>query len=411
MGFYHSVISTNDVAYWKKSRRHLNEAFLPLSSLSKIFHITATRAEEGCERLARLASVGHVDMSEYFLHETQAQLQLALLGMPREFMDRTNKPLRSAFAFRNPNRSFLKDFLVELVQKMHAPGYTSPSDVAAIRSCPFSGGRDEAHIVPECPVRGPLSRQIASLDSNYETKIGNAHIFAFAGHDTTGHTLAFLTMELAQNPGFQRRLQAEVDKFWMDKPKGYRLQYTDLNKFPFMTRCITETLRLWPAVPNGTFRVLESDDYCMGNGGKRVLLPKGTVVQVSTWLRHRNPRLWGDTANRFDPNRAFMPKEIWHDKGFSAQNPATPRFSPFTHAPRDCIGKNFAQMEMRSILACVLRDFRFDLVPALRGPPAGVNRSGTMGPKNIWNTISYLKVDASHIPQNTVGLLCRVIKR
>ena len=410
MGFYHSVISTNDVGYWRKSRRHLNEAFLPLSSLSKIFHITAARAEEGSKRLAGLASDGHVDMSDFYLHETQAQLQLALLGMPRDFMNRTNAPLRSAFAFRNPNRSFLKHFLIELVEKMHAPGLTSPSDVAAIRACPFSA-RDSQKQTADCPVRGPLSRQIASLDSNYETKIGNAHIFAFAGHDTTGHSLAFLTMELARNPKVQRRLQSEVDAFWRGKSKKYSLQYADLKSFPFMTRCVHETLRLWPAVPNGTFRVLESQDYCMGNDGNKVILPKGTMVQISTWLRHRNSRLWGETANMFDPDRAFTPTEIWHDKGFSAQNPATPRFSPFTHAPRDCIGKNFAQMEMRAILACVLRDFSFELAPAVRGPPAGVNRSGTMGPKNIWNTLSYLKVDAKRVPRTTVGLLCKVTKR
>ena len=41
----------------------------------------------------------------------------------------------------------------------------------------------------------------------------------------------------------------------------------------------------------------------------------------------------------------------------------TDRFSPFAHAPRSCLGRNFAQMEMRLILAHVLRDHSFDLAP------------------------------------------------
>ncbi len=38
--------------------------------------------------------------------------------------------------------------------------------------------------------------------------------------------------------------------------------------------------------------------------------------------------------------------ELWHGQVFRAYNPSTRRFSPFTFAPRDCIGKNFAQMEV-----------------------------------------------------------------
>jgi hypothetical protein len=36
-------------------------------------------------------------MHEFFLHEAQAQLQLALFGMDEEFMERTNKGIRDAF--------------------------------------------------------------------------------------------------------------------------------------------------------------------------------------------------------------------------------------------------------------------------------------------------------------------------
>ena len=49
-----------------------------------------------------------------------------------------------------------------------------------------------------------------------------------------------------------------------------------------------ETLRLWPAVPNGTFRELQYDDYIIGSDGEEVRLPKGTYVQINNWCRHRS---------------------------------------------------------------------------------------------------------------------------
>ncbi len=99
-------------------------------------------------------------------------------------------------------------------------------------------------------VRGPLSHALAELDMDSKTTEGNALIFAFAGHDTTGHTMTWFLYELAKNVSLQQRAQDEVDHFFEEL--GDRSPtYEDLGKLPFMTRCVMETLRLWPAVANG----------------------------------------------------------------------------------------------------------------------------------------------------------------
>ena len=128
-----------------------------------------------------------------------------------------------------------------------------------------------------------------------------------------------------------------------------------------MTQCITETLRMWPALANGTYRELERDDYITGLNGEKVLVKKGTYCQIINWTRHRNSELWGDDVNVFNPDREFLNSEIWDHKGFGHYNVSSERYSPFTYGPRNCLGKNFSQMEMRLILLNIFKDHDFDL--------------------------------------------------
>ena len=52
-------------------------------------------------------------------------------------------------------------------------------------------------------------------------QFGNAIIFAFAGHDTTGHTMTWMTYELSKRPDLQRRLQAEIDELFDDLDRNH----------------------------------------------------------------------------------------------------------------------------------------------------------------------------------------------
>merc|ERR1711879_81215 len=93
-----------------------------------------------------------------------------------------------------------------------------------------------------------------------------------------------------------------------------------------------------------------------------LLLPKGTRCQIPTWPRHHNPDLWGEDRLRFNPYREFHDDEIVSVGGpKSAVNPQSERFSPFAYGPRSCLGKNFAQLEMRLILSQLLHKFDFTL--------------------------------------------------
>ena len=225
-------------------------------------------------------------------------------------------------------------------------------------------------------------------------------VFGFAGFDTTGLMMTHFVLEACKNPTVQARLHAECDAVFSQlTAQGREFSFQDLQSLRFLSRCITETLRLWPSVPNGTFREVEFDDVIKGRDGKLVPLPKGTNLSIPVWLAHVNPEFWGPDVEQFNPDREFLPEEVWQGHAFAYWNPSSYRYMPFTAGPRDCIGKVFAQMEARVILYNLFLRYEFALAePTLsrvaqhggrkREPRSFLSaNNGTMAPKGgLWVT-------------------------
>jgi cytochrome P450 len=359
---YDSIISTRDNTDWKNQRGNMNMAFIPKMSLKKVFPESLKRASECCELLKVITHNyrDSVNISEFFLNETQAQLQLSMFGFSNEFQENTNKKIRQAFSGINTE-------------------YTQEFSKLALRETQISDG--------------PLSK-IFDMSDDPLKNIGNILIFAFAGHDTTGHTLSWLMYELCRHPIHKRELINEIDAYWKNHSEP---TYETFKELPFMTKCLTETLRLWPALANGTYRELDADDTVTGINGDPVHLSKGTYCQIINWTRHRNPDLWGDDVELFNPNREFKRSEIWDYVGFGTTNVSSDRFSPFTYGPRNCIGKNFSHMEMRLILLHLFREFDFEFAAEQPQNINGMN-TFTMGPK-------------SYKDNEMIGLYLRVFQR
>lgn len=288
---------------------------------------------------------------------------------------------------KNPEGTFGASMVLDMLKKVtENPAFGSPTDQDVI-----DGTK---------PLFGPLSKAVhnaaTDLDMNIYDQFGNMMLILFAGHDTTAHTMTWCAYELARNPQYQRRVQEEVDVLFTQLAhEGREMIYEDCEKLPFLTKCCMETLRLWTAVPNGTFRELQYDDEVRGPGGKMVELKKGTFVQVVNLMRQRNETLWGPDAMEFNPDRKWQGNEIWgsgwenEENGkFHGSNPNSARFSPFTFTPRDCLGKNFAQMEMRTILANVFHRFNLELSEPYKDENVKKNGglenfAATMGPMDL----------------------------
>ena len=80
--------------------------------------------------------------------------------------------------------------------------------------------------------------------------------------------------------------------------------------------------------------------------------------------------------------------KIWDDEGLKMNNPYSERFSPFSVPPRDCIGRNFSQLEMRLILLNLFKNYNFVLsnkqaCNSFNKEYMGVNRA-TLYPRDVY---------------------------
>ena len=173
--------------------------------------------------------------------------------------------------------------------------------------------------------------------------------FLLAGHETSALGLTWIWYLIAQHPAAERRLHAEAVQFL----GGRAPTYADLANLPYSLNVIHEGLRLYP--PAGTMAryALSHDEL----GGWPV--PAGSVVLFSQYVTHRLAAHWPSPAV-FDPER-FAGEH-------SAQRPRYSYF-PFGGGPRQCIGSNFALMELQVALAMLTQRYRLELWPGQRVDP------------------------------------------
>lgn len=166
----------------------------------------------------------------------------------------------------------------------------------------------------------------------------NMVTFLFAGHETTALGLTYALLCLARDPERQARVHAEVT----DVCDG-SVAASDLPELERTGRAIDEALRLYPPVYM-MFREAARDVELAGYE-----VPAGTTLVLPQWVVHRDPAWWDDPET-------FRPERFAGDD----DRPEYAHF-PFGGGPRHCIGMRFARMEMKTVLATVLRRFELEL--------------------------------------------------
>ena len=187
-----------------------------------------------------------------------------------------------------------------------------------------------------------------------------------AGHETTSHAMTWTFACLAQNPEAERALHAELDEVLGDRAPVL----ADLERLPYTEQVVSEAMRLYPPVYGIARRAREDTEV----GGFRV--PNGSEVMIWVYLTHRDPRFFPDPE-------AFRPERFEKERAAALPKLA---YLPFGAGPRACIGRTFAMMEARLILATLAQRHRLVLA---RGQSLAAVPRITLTPKRGMRMISY----------------------
>jgi cytochrome P450 len=186
--------------------------------------------------------------------------------------------------------------------------------------------------------------------------IAQIKVFMFAGHDTTATALSYCYYLLSKNPSTLATLRAEHNTVLGRDTSTTRAQIatspTLLNQLPYTSGVIKEALRLFP--PVGSIRKGRPDFYLTHpDTGKRFPTDGFMLFSLSLGVQR---------AEEFWPRATEFLPERWLAKEGEPLHVRKNAWRPFEHGPRNCIGQELAQIELRAILALTVRDM--DIEPA-----------------------------------------------
>ncbi|XP_022827266.1 cytochrome P450 4C1-like [Spodoptera litura] len=190
----------------------------------------------------------------------------------------------------------------------------------------------------------PLLDQLLEL-SDTQDALSDAEIrehldtVVAAAYDTTSIAVTYALILLGTYPEVQDRAYKEVQSVLGDEDKDFSKD--DLQRLVYLEAVLKESMRMYPSVPC-VARSIEADVKL-----KNYTLPAGASCMISIYgLNHH--AIWGPDVDQFKPER-------WLDPSTLPDNPNV--FCSFSIGKRNCLGRLYAMLVMKTMLAHVLRKF------------------------------------------------------
>ena len=166
-------------------------------------------------------------------------------------------------------------------------------------------------------------------------------LLLFAGHETLTSAIASFCLLVAQHPQVLNALRTEQKAF---EPQE-AITLDTLKQMPYLEQVLQEVLRLIPPVGGGFRQVLKT---CELDGYQ---IPQGWTVLYEINQTHLNPEDY-TAPDHFQPER--FAKGV-HPNKYS--------YVPFGGGIRECLGKEFARLEMKLFAVQLLRHYSWELLP------------------------------------------------
>ncbi|KAL0304157.1 UNVERIFIED_CONTAM: cytochrome [Sesamum radiatum] len=179
--------------------------------------------------------------------------------------------------------------------------------------------------------------------------------FIIAGKDTTASTLSWFFYMMCKHPHIQEKIVREVreaaklGEYSSVDEIAESITEEALDKMQYLHAALSETLRLYPAVPSDGKVCFSDDTFPDGFSVK-----KGNLVAYVPYSMGRMKSLWGEDAEEFRPER-------WLNENGVFQQESSFKFTAFQAGPRICLGKEFAYRQMKVFASVLLSAFSFTL--------------------------------------------------
>lgn len=169
------------------------------------------------------------------------------------------------------------------------------------------------------------------------------HVLALgaAAFDALAASAAYCILFIAMHPEVQEKVFNEIFEAF---GSNQELTIERLTTLEYLGRVIKETMRLVPGVHAIARECV--DDFELSPSCQ---LSKGTIISINIFGLHRRKDLWGDDAERFNPDR-FTPETFNNKSQF---------YIPFSAGKRNCIGERFAFAAFKIIVLKLVKSFKF----------------------------------------------------
>ena len=163
-----------------------------------------------------------------------------------------------------------------------------------------------------------------------------------AGHETTAIALTWALYWIHSLPKVHEKLLAEIDAL------GSNPEPIAIARLPYLNAVCSETLRIYPVTLFTFSRIVQAPIQIMD-----YQFEPGTLLSPCIYLTHQREDLYPEP-------KCFKP-ERFLERQFSPYE-----FLPFGGGNRRCLGMEFAQFEMKLVLATVLFHLQLALVKKYR---------------------------------------------
>jgi cytochrome P450 len=314
---------------WKRHHEAVSPGFL-IAAINELKPLIARIVRDRLQSVAERTRGDPVDLREVFtditigvvcrclfgvdLGDDAARLREVLPEIQRNIIQRAMLPFDPA------------PFLLTAAQRRHRARLSIVRKLVALvleKSRRLSDPPQVARRLFDAATRNELSE--ADVTSCATTLL-------LAGHETTANALSWTLYQIGEKPDVCDRLRKEAERAVTVTDQGPQVDYGQL----IYTRCVLlESMRLYP--PVWFIEREATTDVDLG----RFRIRKGTIVAVSPYLLHRDPRSWDDPE-------AFRPERFADNPDYAAWRP---KYLPFGTGRRQCLGDRFATIEMETILA------------------------------------------------------------